>query len=831
MAKIYAVIRLSPMANFVVQMIDRMTAPAKAVERAIGGVSKSLRSLNEASKAFKRLERESNRTVRSATRDLKSLASYEAMPQPLLKALFMARLSTQYLGHRVGQLGDKFGAAKGRINAVAGVIGDKIGNATQKAKTKLDNFGQGIATKLSPAMGLVTRMGERVAASPLGNAFRKALDVGGSVAQVGGYFGAIASAAGRLGVGKLMQVGGQAGRSVTKGLGAGIRAGGAYIKQNLSGALGSVKEVVSGAFGAAASFGGAAMGAFSGISQFAIGAAAAKQETTLALKYMLGSSEEAEKVYKLVQSMGDKTPLEQAQVLESFKKFKGAGFDMGEATLLISTMADLKNVASADQIGSFANAIAKIKSDNKLGGDALGTITDAIPMLSKGRIYEEIGKLKGFKETGDPLKKKVEGLLESGQVKATDGIQAIINAQKSAMYTGELKGKASGTAGDEAAKGIMTTYGNLKDNFSRIFENIDLGPLVSMINSVNEAFASPEGVAFKETVTAAFGEIFKGLGGGPGIADMFKTAIPIVRMLGNVIGKVILPLTGALAGGAIGGFVGALMPLLEVFNELAGQPEVMAAIKQSFQAAGVVIGVAIAMIVYGVTTIITIFGLLPSAATGLWGLISSIGAAVSGAASSLYSAGAAIMTGLWNGIKNGFTAFLGKFEGLIDLLPASAKKLLGIASPSKVFAQLGTYTVQGLVQGIDQGETMVARASASLANETTAGFASGGGSSGGSKAPVTLTVNLTVQSSDTPQSIRQAVKEAMASVLEQYSLEIGIALCRPVYLRKSNRPSEPTSSRQKLATEAWFLRRLFLEKQGFGGARPRCFGTPGCWGR
>lgn len=63
--------------------------------------------------------------------------------------------------------------------------------------------------------------------------------------------------------------------------------------------------------------------------------------------------------------------------------------------------------------------------------------------------------------------------------------------------------------------------------------------------------------------------------------------------------------------------------------------------------------------------------------------------------------GGNIIMGLWDGINGAKDWLLDKLGKLIDLLPKSVRKILGIESPSKVFAQIGTYMAEGLGVGWD----------------------------------------------------------------------------------------------------------------------------------
>ena len=65
------------------------------------------------------------------------------------------------------------------------------------------------------------------------------------------------------------------------------------------------------------------------------------------------------------------------------------------------------------------------------------------------------------------------------------------------------------------------------------------------------------------------------------------------------------------------------------------------------------------------------------------------------------SAGLEMINGLWAGIKGKFDDVVGKVKSMAASLPAAVKKVLGIASPSKVFKEIGANMVYGLEKGWD----------------------------------------------------------------------------------------------------------------------------------
>ena len=78
--------------------------------------------------------------------------------------------------------------------------------------------------------------------------------------------------------------------------------------------------------------------------------------------------------------------------------------------------------------------------------------------------------------------------------------------------------------------------------------------------------------------------------------------------------------------------------------------------------------------------------------------------AIGNLGSLLLNAGRDLLTGLWNGISGAASWLWGKVKSFFgSLLPGWVKDMLGIASPSKVFAELGKFTMLGFGAGIDSG--------------------------------------------------------------------------------------------------------------------------------
>ena len=85
----------------------------------------------------------------------------------------------------------------------------------------------------------------------------------------------------------------------------------------------------------------------------------------------------------------------------------------------------------------------------------------------------------------------------------------------------------------------------------------------------------------------------------------------------------------------------------------------------------------------------------------------------------MVSAGADLISGLVNGIKNMAGAAVNAAKSVVGDAISGAKNLLGISSPSKVFRDIGQYTSQGLAIGINNDANKAVREVTRMAQDMT----------------------------------------------------------------------------------------------------------------
>lgn len=103
-----------------------------------------------------------------------------------------------------------------------------------------------------------------------------------------------------------------------------------------------------------------------------------------------------------------------------------------------------------------------------------------------------------------------------------------------------------------------------------------------------------------------------------------------------------------------------------------------------------------------------------------WG--AGIAQSLANVGDSFKTIGLNIIEGLVEGIENGRQWLVDKVTEIGEGLPLIVRKILGIASPSKVFIEIGEFVGQGLAIGIQNGTVEVAKTATALSKEAVKAF-------------------------------------------------------------------------------------------------------------
>jgi SAM-dependent methyltransferase len=128
-----------------------------------------------------------------------------------------------------------------------------------------------------------------------------------------------------------------------------------------------------------------------------------------------------------------------------------------------------------------------------------------------------------------------------------------------------------------------------------------------------------------------------------------------------------------------------------------------------------------------------------------------------------------IVYGIWNGIQSVAGWLKNKvFDFFGNLVPSWAKKVLGIGSPSKVFARYGRFIVEGLAVGIERSADLAKEATQGLGIDTISAFpnvATPRLQTGTARVSSPINITINAGAGTDPYSVGRAV----TSAIDKYS--------------------------------------------------------------
>ena len=202
-----------------------------------------------------------------------------------------------------------------------------------------------------------------------------------------------------------------------------------------------------------------------------------------------------------------------------------------------------------------------------------------------------------------------------------------------------------------------------------------------------------------------------------GISESLPTLIPamveaIITMVTALLNNMPLLVNAAiqLITGLAQGLIGAIPILIEK------APTLIASLVSAIISAGSeLIPAGIKIMKDLLSGIVSGFASIPGKVIGL---ARKIPTAIKSGVGSLLGIGKDMIAGLWNGIKQKFDNVIERVKALASKLPKAVKKVLGIESPSKVFAEVGKWIPEGLAVGIEKNLNSVYKASDAMADAT-----------------------------------------------------------------------------------------------------------------
>lgn len=459
-------------------------------------------------------------------------------------------------------------------------------------------------------------------------------------------------------------------------------------------------------------------GIFEG-AKLSIEAAEMKNDTLDALEAFQGSAAAALQTYEAIEDMQDSVAISQERGMSLARELSASG--VTNANALKDAIQSIGQVESV--LGSGAGS--KIQSIIERSGTTGKFKFNAKQLSGTGISESAIAKQLGLTPA------QLDAQMKAGQITAERGIAAMTKA---------IDEKFSGVAGKQVLD-IGNQFQHLKDNVMKLFEDVDTGPFFEGLHEVLKVFdqSTESGKALKLIVTNVFNTIFA----------VASAVMPYVVAFFK--GLVIIALQVYIA----------MKPLLAQFGAIGDQTSGAESLGNAMSVIGQVIGFVVSQMVSFIQTGIGVISWFVDVESYLVSLPGKF-----------YDAGAAMITGLVNGIKAGGGAAVDAVKNVASSALDSFKGIFGIHSPSKVMAQMGQHLTGGLEQGLDKGAP-----SAQVAmNEAVAPPALGGGNNAPSGGGMQITVApgaIVITGVQNAEQLAEMMPEMMADAFEKAMIQAG----------------------------------------------------------
>lgn len=385
---------------------------------------------------------------------------------------------------------------------------------------------------------------------------------------------------------------------------------------------------------------------------------------------------------------------------------------------------------------------------------------------------------------GDTVGKKLQDIITRSQMSGGVGTNALelqgtnvdfdelAKNLAAGMNTGVKEARAALLTGrapiEAAAKALRTTvdkqFGEINarkmldinvqavkfhETFAMLVKDIKLEPLLKALDEMRRLFSenTMTGSTLKQLLTSV----------GNSLVKVFTGSVPIAKAA--LQGFLIATLTTILA----------VKKLAKAYDEAFGDSELAKNIDvatltmQTAELAVYALAASLAVLAAGVALVAAPFYLVYKAVKDVYTAIDDASDYLAGLDWS--SAGTALIDGFVSGLTSRIPIVGDMVGGLADDIKKRFKLALGIASPSKVFAEFGRNTVEGYERGVDENSDRAQSAIDSMAPSAPSARASS--SSGGSLAGATFNLNMVVNvgGAGDASSVKAAVEEAGASLL------------------------------------------------------------------
>lgn len=469
-----------------------------------------------------------------------------------------------------------------------------------------------------------------------------------------------------------------------------------------------------------------------------------------------GRERDAGAQFRWAQQLARETPLDEQGVIASMQQASTAGFRGRQQRQAVLAAADVgaANPNDITAASRYLRAIGQIQSRGRLQAEELNQLGEV--GVGRQEIYASLARQLGLRETGPALSRRIDQMMRGGQITGSQGVQAAQDAVRTRFSGG-------GELGSFARSQGQTLGGTLS--------NLE-GAVFGFVTSIERLEQLPGIVALKSTLNAVAAALN---GSSPAGRRLQGVLVTLINSAGRLFDRylrperveaffsaiadyapVLIQLVQTFGSGFLEGLQVGLGPLLQLFQEAAAGPEGLrqwvGVVGLFGRALGWVAGFAIRLtsaLVMVSTAVVTMVSTMAEAFE--W----------------LTSMPGQLVDGLINGLREAWPRLVEELTSLAAALPDPVRTVLGIHSPSRVFAELGRYTAQGFAVGLDSGAPTIDRAMGAMTSPTV----DLSGMRGGNQISITLHVDGGRE--DLAQRIREELSDLFVDLFERGALAGG----------------------------------------------------------
>jgi hypothetical protein len=487
------------------------------------------------------------------------------------------------------------------------------------------------------------------------------------------------------------------------------RAAGVADRGEALGAMGTALGLVASLAAAAA---GAVVRVGAAFATAAHDAIVFRERAMTTLRTVLQSDESARRVFADSQRIARLTPFDTSDVVEQRVRLVAADFTEDQSRVLQAALADVQALFGQSRAEILTSAFERIQNGG-LTGEVLEELRNS--RLGTGQIIRNLATAANITASNpDELQRRVLAAARQGRIANGTIIAEILNQVQRRTHADTLGAFARGRGG-ESFEGALS---NLRSAFSDLLTSGEITELPGVrsltrgLGRVSELMSDQSEVGRRLRTTlysitsAAAGFVGRLLESGA--AERALTVL--VDVLQNIWERFNNMLPAAKA--FFEGFSAGVGPLIQGFRALGGAQSDGAPTEDQvarWRSIGTAIGAVttvvgtLASLLYGVgQVLVTLVGYpvrvareaFVSLGTGIETLLNG---------GTLYDAGRNVIEGFIRGVQDAFAANIASIGNLFGSVATAARGALQIRSPSRIFEEIGEYTHEGFVIGLQGG--------------------------------------------------------------------------------------------------------------------------------